>query len=200
MLRDQWWHPKALLEAGHTIRRATPGHEFFNDSAFQKVREAITAAEFATRRPKNRDWLVRLVPKSERFPDVELRSGDGLVLPFEIVEADRKTRRRGDEYQPESDEPPRWRHFDPTEEARAALDEIARVIKQKAVKNYRPRPHLVVYVNLWFVREFEPNTIYAGGLQQLYGDKLESAWVLWQEKTFRLWPNPAKIKLSASRH
>ena len=98
MLRDKWWDPRALSEAAHAIRLATPVHEFFSDPAYKTVREAINAADFATGRPWNRDWEVRPVPQSEGFPDVQLRCGTD-VRPFEITEADREPRRRGAEYQ-----------------------------------------------------------------------------------------------------
>jgi hypothetical protein len=197
MLRDQWWTPKALLDAAHAIRRAVPDYEFFGSSAYQPVRESINAAEFATRRPWNRDWEVRPVPQSEHFPDVQLRCGDD-VRSFEIAEADRTDRRRGLEYWLKQNKRDRLTHYDPGEEARIALVEIGRVLKQKANKRYRPKPHILVYVNLSGASGCEPTTLYADGLAQLYGDCFESAWLLWQENTFRLWPRPAKIRLLAS--
>ncbi len=192
MLRDQWWDPKVLLEAAHAIRRATPDYEFFCDPTYQPVRQAINAATFATRRPWNRDWEVRPVPLHEEFPDAQLRYGND-VRWVEIAEADRENRRRSAEYQAERDKPPRWIHYDPGEEAELALDEIKRVLGQKAAKHYRPKPHILIYVNL---SGGEPTALYADGLAQLYGDCFESAWLLWQENTFRLWPNPAKIRIS----
>jgi hypothetical protein len=199
MLSNQWWDARELLDAAHAIRVVTPADEFFCDSAFKPVREAINAAEFAARRPWNRNWQVRPVPEAERFPDVQLRCGDD-VRSFEIVEADRATRRRCSEYRAARGQPPRWTHFDPGEEASWALDEIARVIKLKAAKNYSTRPHILVYVNLWSVPEHEPKAFYADGLAHLYSDKFESAWLLWQEHTYRIWPKPAKIKLLACSH
>lgn len=191
---DRWWEPAELLEAAHAIRRATPEDEFFCDSVYQPVREAIAAAEFATRRPWNRDWQVRPVPRGGRFPDAELRCEDD-VRPFEVVEADMENRRRCDEYRAAKGKPARLEHYDPDDEARQALDEIARVVRLKAAKRYSPKPNLLVYVNL---SAGEPTSLYAWGLSEQFEESFESAWLLWQSGTFRLWPNPAKIKIAES--
>lgn len=190
-IEDRWWEPRTLLDFAHSIRIATPEDEFFCEPAYKKVREAITAAEFATRRPWNQDWRVRPVPEDERFPDVELRCDDD-VRPFEIVEADRENRRRCDEYRAAKGLPRQWEHYDPDEEAATALDEIRRVVGQKAAKLYSPKPHLLVYVNL---SDGEPTSLYAAALHDQFGEKFRSAWLLWRSDTFRLWPNPAKIKV-----
>ncbi len=191
---DRWWEPGELLEAAHSIRRSTPKDEFFCDPAFQPVREAIAAAEFATRRPWNRDWQVRPVPRDERFPDAELRCGKD-VRPFEVVEADMETRRRCDEYRAAKDKPDQFKHYDPDEEVKRAFDEIDRVVRLKAAKRYSPKPNLLVYVNL---SAGEPTSLYAWGLSEQFGESFQSAWLLWQSGTFRLWPNPAKIKIAES--
>lgn len=193
LFENQWWQPEELFAAAHAIRRSVPDHEFFSDSKYQSVREAITAADFARRRPWNQGWQVRVVPKDERFPDVELRSGTD-VRPFEIVEADRKERRRGAEYRAAIGKPDKSEYYDPGEEAKIALDEIVRVIGQKAEKHYAPKPNLLVYVNL---SEGNPTAIYADQLFAQYGQNFQSAWLLWGLETFRLWPNPAKINREA---
>ncbi len=191
---DRWWEPGELLEAAHAIRRSKPDDEFFCDSVYQPVREAIAAAEFATRRPWNRDWQVRPVPRDDRFPDAELRCDDD-VRPFEVVEADMENRRRCDEYRAAKGKPHQLEHYDPDEEARQALDEIVRVVRLKAAKRYSPKPNLLVYVNL---SAGEPTSLYAWGLSEQFGESFQSAWLLWQSGTFRLWPNPAKIKMAES--
>jgi hypothetical protein len=190
-IEDRWWDPQKLLDLTHSIRLATSADKFFCEPGYKKVREAITAAEFATRRPWNRNWLVRPVPEDERFPDVELKCNDD-VRPFEIVEADRKGRRRCDEYRAAKNDSGELEFYDPDEEASTALDEIRRVIGQKAAKLYSPKPHLLVYVNFF---EGEPTSIYAAALHDQFGERFRSAWLLWQTGTFRLWPNPAKIKV-----
>ncbi|MBL8699290.1 MAG: hypothetical protein JNK67_13005 [Alphaproteobacteria bacterium] len=190
-IENCWWESRKLLDFAHAIRVATFADEFLCEPAYKKVREAIVAAEFATRRPWNRDWQVRPVPEDERFPDAELKCGDD-VYPFEIVEADRENRRRCDEYRAAKSLPCQCEHYDPDEEANTALKEIRRVVEQKAAKLYSPKPHLLVYVNF---SGGEPTSLYAAGLQDLFGTRFQSAWLLWQKGTFRLWPNPAKIKV-----
>lgn len=189
-IESRWWKSDELLAFAHSIRTATPAHEFFTVPAYKKVREAISAAEFAARRPWDKDWQVRPVHEDEQFPDVELRSGDD-IRSFEIVEADRENRRRGDEYRDAKDRPNELEFYDRGEEAAIALNEIHRVVKQKAAKRYSPKPHLLVHVNL---SGGEPSNLYAQSLQCEFGDCFQSVWLLWQKGTFRLWPNPAKIK------
>ncbi len=190
---DRFWQPGALLEAAHVIRCSVPDDEFYCDSAYQPVREAIVAAEFATRRPWNQDWQVRPVPRRERFPDAELKCAND-VRPFEVVEADRENRRRCEEYRAAKGKVDRTHLYDPDEEVKAAFKEIVRVVRSKAAKGYRPKPHLLVYVNLC---AGEPTSLYAAGLFDLFGESFQSAWLLWGAGTFRLWPNPAKIKITS---
>jgi hypothetical protein len=186
---DRWWEPAELLAAAHAIRTSVPPDEFFCDSSYQQVREAIAAGWFAQRRPWNKDWTIRLVPRQEEFPDVQLRSGNE-VRGFEIVEADLTNRRRCDEYRRARGLPPSMEFYEPTDEA-MAMREIERVIALKAGKNYSAPPNLLVYVNL---DEGEPKEHETWALRERFGRKFESAWLLWQDSTFRLWPKPARIR------
>lgn len=190
---DRWWRPDELLAAAQAIMRATPDDEFFCDSAYQPVREAIAASWFAERRPWDRDWEVRPVPRRERFPDAQLCCCEDDIRDFEIVEADLREGRRCEVYRRAKGLPPTMTLYEPTSTA-TALDEIARVIGLKAEKGYSPRPNLLVYVNL---NEGEPTSLDAWSLHDIYGPRFVSAWLLWQGGTFRLWPNPAKIKRPA---
>jgi hypothetical protein len=195
-IESRWWDPRALLDEARAIKRtAADDAEFFCDPAYKPIREAIAAGEFALRRPWDKDWQVRPVPQSDQFPDVELRCGDD-VRQLEIAEADRVNRRRCAEYRAAQGLPPCPEHFDPDEEAATALDEIGRVVGQKAAKLYSPPPHLLVYVNL---SEGEPTPLYAWDLHEQFGPAFKSVWLLWQSGTFRLWPKPAKIKPGADR-
>jgi hypothetical protein len=144
-LEGRWWQPAELLAAAHAIRTSVPPDEFFCDPSYQQVREAIAAGWFAQRRPWNKDWTIRLVPRREELPDVQLRSGNE-VRGFEIVEADLTNRRRCDEYRRAKGLPPK-------------------------------------------AKEHE-----AWALRERFGRKFESAWLLWQDGTFRLWPKPASIR------
>jgi hypothetical protein len=188
---DRWWRPDELLDAALAAMRSVPEDEFMCDSAHQPTREALVACWFALRRPWNRDWEVRPVPAFERFPDMRLRSGGDDVRDFEIVESDLKNRRRCDEYRRAKALPPGTAiPYEPATKE-TALDEITRVIGQKAAKNYSTRPNLLVYVNL---DEGKPTSLDAWSLREMYGPKFASAWLLWQAETFRLWPSPCRIK------
>jgi hypothetical protein len=189
-LEDRWWDPHKLLEAAHAIRKATPSDEFFCDPAFKKVREGIAAADFAGRRPWNKDWQVYPVSDYESFPDFKLRSDQHERL-FELVEADSNDRRRCEEYRAARNGPATLEFYDPVGEADQALEEIRRVVSRKAEKNYKPKPNLLVYVNL---SQGEPTANYAAGLSDQFSNHFESAWLLWGSSTFRLWPNPARIR------
>jgi hypothetical protein len=190
---DRWWRPDELLDAALAAMRTVPEDEFFCDPAHQPVREALVACWFALRRPWTRDWEVRPVPTRERFPDVRLSCGKD-VRDFEIVEADLRNRRRCEEYRRAKGLPRGAANpYEPATKE-TALDEIARVIGQKAARNYSTRPNLLVYVNL---DEGEPTSLDAWSLHEMYGPKFASAWLLWQGETFRLWPSPCKIKRAA---
>jgi hypothetical protein len=190
LIPDRWWEPNALLDAARAIKDATPAEEFLCNSEYKPARQAIVAGQFARRRPWNRDWQIHLVPEKEQFPDAELKSGNQFRR-FEIVEADWVDRRRCEEYRLKADKPRKVVHYDPDEEARKALVEIERVVEQKAAKRYSPNPNLLVYVNL---PGGDLPDFYAHQLAQRFATSFESAWLLWQQNTVRLWPNPAKIK------
>lgn len=187
---NRWWDPGELLAAAHAISDPVESKVFFRNPNYKQVREMIVAAEFALKRPWNKDWQVRPVPEGDEFPDCELRCGND-VLQFEIVEADKEDRHRGDEYCAASGKSRKIESYDPVEEARAALDAIMRVLQKKAAKKYSSNPNLLIYVNLSRGKLTED---YANDLAQQFGQHFASAWLLWQSVIFRLWPNPAKIK------
>lgn len=191
-LNNRWWLPEALLVAAHEIRLSTPEDEFFCKNMYQPVIEAISAAEFAKRRPWDKNWQVRLIARNERFPDVKLKCGDD-IRQFEIVEADMVNRRRCAEYIESKYKPSQLEYSNLEQEERMALVEIERVLRLKAKKRYKPKPNILVYVNL---SESEPTQLYANELYQEFGESFPSVWLLWGSGTFRLWPNSAKIKLS----
>lgn len=186
-----WWEPPALLEAAIGAKRSVRSAEFFRTSDHQTIREAIVAARFAKMRPWNKDWAIRL--NLEQFPDVEIRCGSD-IRPIEVVEADRQGRRRYDEYRDAELNPGQLEDFDPGEDEQAALDAIWRVVRLKHAKRYRPKPNLLVYVNFW---EGEPTSLFAQEVGDNFDDGFDSIWLGWGHGTYRLWPNPVRIKASA---
>lgn len=128
---------------------------------------------------------MRLV--NDRFPDFELRTTEG-VQPFELVEADRNDRRRGDEYKQRSRQPPQL--FDPDAEERRALEEIRRVIEGKARKAYRPSPYLLVYVNLLIFGELPVPPEQLARDTQKWASSFAEIWLLWGAHVVRTAPTP----------
>ncbi len=160
------------------------------------LREAWAAARYATILAQDRPVSVNL--ERDRFPDFNLRVRDELQC-FELVEADREGRRRGEEYRraaarEEAGLPPELEEFDPWEEEQRAIPAITRAIEAKAGKHYKPATHLLVYVNFWLDRE-PPNVILqAVQSAEKRRDAFASFWLLWGDFIIRLWPRPAKIR------
>jgi hypothetical protein len=151
-----WWDPHTLLqrwqEHKDAIPGAIPGNRFFNDRALRALREVYVAAKFATIRGRVRPCKVRLIRPTCEFPDFEICFGSE-IHQFEQTEADREGRARCKEYR-EADERAasgarlELEHYDLDETMAAALPTISAALGRKANKQYRPRPQLLVYVNL----------------------------------------------------
>jgi hypothetical protein len=200
-LEGKWWAPHALFEAAHAIRRSMPQSEFLRRPDMRGVREAITCSSLAVLRPWNRDWEVFTVPQRDQFPDAVFRCGND-VRRFEVTWVDHPGRRMSEEYvQAEAREaaglPPILEHYDWQEESDLGLRLIVERIDQKAQKRYRPKPNLLLHVNL-DRSEHAASSLYAWQIGQMFGDSFDSIWLLWGSRAVRLWPNPARIKAIAS--
>ncbi|MFQ5935080.1 MAG: hypothetical protein ACE5LB_01540 [Acidiferrobacterales bacterium] len=147
--------------------------------------EAFGAARFAAARCLQTPCLVRM--EDDRFPDFTLKLGEA-TEQFELSEADFPGRQRGREYR----EMRSLAHLgDPD---RGLIDQaresIPHVIAQKAKKKYRPKPHLLVLVNIPGFMKFpipEPELI---ELSRSWGDDFASIWLLWGGYTYRVSPLP----------
>jgi hypothetical protein len=120
------------------------------------------------------------------------------VDKFELTEADRERRRRGDEYREAAalrtmGLRPTPGSFDPLEMERDALPAIALAIERKAAKHYQPAPHLLVYVNFALFRELPLTEEQAIQIVAPWRERFASVWLLWGANAVRCWPNPAKI-------
>jgi hypothetical protein len=73
------------------------------------------------------------------------------------------------------------------------LGVIARAIEKKASKHYRPRPNLLVYVNLSELGN-EWTKLSAFQFAHQWSGHFASCWLLWQDLIIRLWPNPCRIR------
>jgi hypothetical protein len=124
------------------------------------------------------------------------------VRRFEVTWVDHPGRRMSEEYvQAEAREaaglPPILEHYDWQEESDLGLRLIVERIDQKAQKRYRPKPNLLLHVNL-DRSEHAASSLYAWQIGQMFGDSFDSIWLLWGSRAVRLWPNPARIKAIAS--
>ena len=148
---ERWWPPLAFLTVVLEHNRDVPSDAFFARAELQPLREAYAAGLFATILSETQAVALRL--RRDRFPDFDLRIGEH-IQAFELVEADKPGRRRGDEYKEAAQReaeglPPSVEHFDPDAEEQAAPEAIREAIAKKAQKSYAPAPPLLVYVNFW---------------------------------------------------
>ncbi|MFQ5973703.1 MAG: hypothetical protein ACE5Q3_15350 [Alphaproteobacteria bacterium] len=192
---DRWWVPAEFFDLVCNHNDSVQQDEFFNNPKLKPLREAYAAAYFAAIRAQSKPCLLRLV--AGEFPDFELSIGED-VLKFELTEADRAGRRRGQEYREAAarevaELAPETELFDPGEEERAALRAIERALELKARKHYRPPPHLLVYVNFFTFQKSPLTGLEWAGLAKPWHDRFASIWLLWGAKVVRCWPNPAMI-------
>lgn len=171
-LYRRWWLPADLMATCDQIRLSpcVDLDEFRHDNAMKPVREAKVAAKFASTRPCDLDWKIWIVPQADGFPDFKLCHDQDERL-FEVVEA------RYPRHAEDKDEFQGWRHEDPDEHFCAGLHEAVEKIRQKAAKNYHPRPHLLVYCNFYGGKV--PLDAVRAKIGDEYRDKFRSIWLLW---------------------
>ena len=180
-----WLKPTTIFREVSEKLDAITNEDLFNDPRYQTLMEAFSAARFAAARNLQTPCLLRM--EDDRFPDFTLKLGEA-TEQFELTEADFPGRQRGREYRemrspPDLGDPDR----DLIDQAR---DSILRVIAHKAKKKYRPKPHLLVLVNIPGFKKFpipEPELI---ELCRLWGDDFASIWLLWGDYTYRVSPLP----------
>jgi len=178
------WEPRAFLHAVQRSNKRISMRRFFNDrsDAIRSRREAYAAGLFAAVLSDHQladfVWLER-----GEFPDFHLLAGTE-EKPFELVEADRRGRRRGEEYKTR----PRLRHLDPEGDQEEARHVIPERLALKARKTYRPAPNLLVYVNLsTFARRPEADFLLAESVQR-WAACFPSIWLLWGGLAIQLAP------------
>ncbi len=115
-----------------------------------------------------------------------------------MVEAYRVGTQRTNEFR-EADQrakdglPPRHVFFDAAEDESEAFLAIRRAVESKAAKHYRPRPHLLVYVNYW---DLDPSPGRAREVAQAlaaWHGSFAALWLLWGGTALRCWPEPAEF-------
>ena len=193
---DRWWKPAEFAASVDAHKQTVPVVEFMCRTELKPLREAWAAARYATILSQDRPVSINL--ERDRFPDFNLRVRHELQW-FELVEADREGRRRGEEYHRAAASEAAGQslelvHFDPAEEEQAAIAAIIRAIEAKAGKHYKPKPHFLVYVNLWLDGDPPSAILQAVQSTERWRDAFTSFWLLWGGFIVRLWPRPAKIR------
>jgi hypothetical protein len=139
----EWRTPGDLRALSCELRNEIGRVAFFNKGGMTFVMEAIVAADFAIARDASR---VRLVLRLEERPDFELTLGHDTER-FEMVEADCKGRRRGDEYRRLAKLPPGSVYELPPPPSDAEVVRWVEAAAQKKAKPYPPGTQLLIYLN-----------------------------------------------------
>jgi hypothetical protein len=165
---------------------ALAGHftleERFNSPRLAFLHDAILLSEFANK--LGGVTSVRLATKFERFPDgvIETTQDDkSLKVQIEVTEADHEDRRRGDEYK--DGRKANERPTDDSEGVNVISKELERVIQKKADKRYRPKPTLVVWLNLdkAEIKEDDIKSV-LDDARSRHAASFEHIYLLWREK------------------
>lgn len=170
------------------------GCDFFHQSGVEFIREAWVAADFG---PKRGATEVRLIVEEPR-PDIALCFSGGEIEIYEIVEADRLGRKRGDEYRAwkEAGNPIiEWpvEEWATAEQAREALRHRAEIKAKRAADlmaqgtRYPPETRLLFHLNL---ADFGAHT---AEIEEIMPAAIEparpwfaSVWVNWKLKAYQV--------------
>lgn len=167
--------PAAMRAVCDQVKLGTSPEFFFNKGGLSFIREAMIAADFAAVRSA---LLVRLVPASEERPDFELVFPDRIER-FELVEADRAGRRRGQEYKLLAQQPTGYVHHIGALSQEETV-EVVRTAACKKAKIYPAGTRLLIYLNLpcfpsdEHLRASFPEVVAEA---QPYFDAI---WIIWQ--------------------
>lgn len=184
--------PEAALNLIYEINEKMTSADFLNQAGLQFIRDAWAGAKFAQSLGAT---AVRLVPKSDEWPDVVVHYGDQQEK-LECIEADLLGRQRGREYR-DADEDANGFSLEPSnEEGGQAEDErrqipgaLWRAARQKAGKHYSSQVSLLINLNIdslgWgtpaicerMARQFSNWTKPAAG-------KFSRVWILWEKRLY----------------
>lgn len=183
---EEWRDPEEFENAVNECDQLLEVGEIFKPE-YQYLRDAMYAGDFALLYLRREHCLVRL----SQPHDFKLRRDEG-DLEFELVEADRAGRKRGNEYKCLADpEEPSME-----EEYNQAREAIVRIVAKKAGKYYSTKPHLVVRLNLWYEED-------AGLLAKLtapWKDTFLSIWIMSTGKATQVWPTICTFRSSQPLH
>ncbi|MGE0733437.1 MAG: hypothetical protein AB7G15_12855 [Alphaproteobacteria bacterium] len=187
-----WWEPNRLFRAVDLHREHVENVPLFSVPRLQRVKEFLAAASFACIRSQDQPCQLRFI--DDIFPDFELRFHNH-IEPFELVEADRPGRRRGEEYkmaaQLRAEGKSAVTHVDPDLEEDQAIPAVEAAIKAKAGKKYSPAPNLLVYVNFsWATRKNPFALSHARAMGEKWESTFPSLWLFWKNNAIRCHPLP----------
>jgi hypothetical protein len=141
---ENWCTPQVFHDTVDALAAKFSLEDRFNSPRLAFLRDAILLVEFALKLDGAKS--VRLTTEGDQFPDGFVTPKEGKTLKVEVTEADHEDRRRGDEYK--AGGKAKERPSDDSEGVNVMSKELERVIQKKARKRYKPKPTLVVWLNL----------------------------------------------------
>jgi len=178
----EWRTPSKLKAICNQIREELDSQTFFNKGGLTFITEAIVSANFGVERAASH---VRLTPENEECPDFEIGFG-GRIEKFEMVQADRKGRRRGDEYRVKAELPVGTViHID-----LPLPDEIIEMVRTAACKKANPYPpgtRLVIYLEAPKFKsdEYLPGASFKNAVCDAR-PFFSAIWVMWQGTPYKI--------------
>lgn len=176
---EEWCDPQVFHDKVDALAGKFSLEDRFNSPRLAFLHDAILLSEFALKLAGAKS--VRLANKSEQFPDGYVTTQDNKTLKVELTEADHGDRRRGDEYK--GGGKAKERPSDDSEGINVISKELERVIQKKADKRYKPKPTVVVYLNL-DKEEIKESDVVAvlDNEKKRHAAVFEDVFILWRNK------------------
>ncbi len=180
---EEWRTPAEMQAICAELRERVGGLTVFTKGGLTFITEAIVAGDFGAARAAR---FVRLIPEFEQRPDFEL-DFDGQVERFEMVQADKEGRRRGDEYAANA-QLPRGTviHLDPP--LPEEVLEMVRTAAGKKAKPYPPQTQLMIYLEAGrYASDDELLPRFAEAVSDAR-PFFSAIWILWQAHPYEIGP------------
>ena len=176
---ETWCTPQEFYNRVDALAAKFSLEERFNAPRFAFLRDAMLLSEFALKLGGAKS--VRLATKFDQFPDGFVTTQDNKTLKVEVTEADHEDRRRGDEYKAAGKA--KERPSDDSEGVNVISKELERVIQKKSRKRYKPKPTLVVWLNL-DKQEIQESDVVSvlDDTRSKHAKSFEKIYVLWRQK------------------
>jgi hypothetical protein len=176
---ESWSTPEEFRSRVDALAAKFSLEDRFNSPHLSFLHDAILLCEFALKLGGTKS--VRLAIEFDRFPDGFLTTKDNKTLNVEVTEADHEDRHRGDEYK--GGGKAKQRPTDDSEGVNVISKELERVIQKKARKRYKPKPTLVVWLNLDKQEINEEDVVSVlGSTRAQHAASFENIFLLWRGK------------------